>query len=899
MRRGASIRRLTALLAATALSAMALCSLAQADPSEYGIEFLKAAQSTSQAGAHADLTISFGLNTEASGKLPATTNEVTFELPPGLADYPAATVQCTTAQLMSTDPEDPSNATGCPQDAQIGVAEAQVFKNGQLVTVTEPLFNMDPPQDGSALARVGFIANIFPIVIDVGLRSESDYGAEVKALGTSSLAPLLSAKSTVWGVPAEESHDTQRVTPYEAPRGGVPETPNGKRSSGLPLAPFLANPTRCGVARPVKLTVASYAEPDRQVSAETSLAPISGCGKLHFEPSLSLTPSSHQAALPTGLDAESTFGQDETPKGNATSAVRAARVILPPQLSVAAGQANGLEGCSEAQVGFGSREAAHCPEAAKIGTAEVLTPALTRPLHGAVYVRQPTPGELIGIWLVVDEQGLHLKLRGKVHTDPNTGQITTVFEEGTPQSEGLPQAPVSRFSLVFFGGPGAPIAAPRHCGTYFAHYEFTPWSGGKAVSGEAPISFEEGCDTGGFSPKLSGGSTEPLAGAYATFLSELSRESGEQEFDSFDLTLPPGLVAKLAGVGLCEGQGATSGDCPPSSQIGTVTAAAGPGSAPLWIPQPGKEPTAVYLSGPYQGAPYSAIAKIPAQAGPFDLGDVITRAALHIDPESARVTAKSDPLPRYLEGIPTSVRRAIISVDRPGFSLNPTDCSPEQISALVRSTEGASASPSAPFGVSGCRGLPFKPSFSFKLKGKQTKRGGHPALQTVIKARLGDANIVKAKVALPHSEFLDQAHFKTICTRVQFAAQQCPAGSIYGHVTATSPLLDYPLEGPLYLRSSSHPLPDPVVVLKGPGPTPLEVNAVGQVDSVNGGLRVTFNNLPDAPLSKVVVKMAGGQKGLFVNSRDVCASPAKVKVDLIAHSGKRLGLHPPLVAQCG
>ena len=899
MRTRSSVRRLV-VIAAIGLVATALPAVTKADPSEYGIESFSAVQSSSQAGDHPDLTVSFALKLEkGTQKLPATTHEAIVELPPGLADYPGAVEQCTTAQLMSTDVEDPSNATGCPQDSQVGVAEAQLFKNGNLLAVSEPLFSMTPLQDGSAVARFGFMGDLFPVILDVSLRSEGDYGAEVKALGISSLVPLLSAKTTVWGVPADESHDTRRDTPYEAGHnGGVPETPDGKRRSGLPRAPFLASPTRCGVARPLTLTVASYAEPERRVSAETSLPPLSGCGKLDFEPRLSLAPTSHVAAEPTGLDAETTLRQDESPNGDATSTLRAARVILPPELTVADGAANGLAACSETQVGLGTRESAHCPEAAKIGAVEIDTPVLTHPLHGAVYQRMPTPGDLIGLWLVVDEQGVHLKLRGKVHTDPGTGQITTVFDEGTPQTEGIPQAPVSRFSLEFFGGARAPIAAPRHCGTYYAHYEFIPWSGGATDSGEAPVSFGEGCGTGGFSPKLGGGSTEPLAGAYTTFLSELRRESGEQELSSFDLTLPTGLTAKLAGVELCEGAAAASGDCPPGSQIGIVAAAAGPGPSPLWIPEPGKEPTAIYLSGPYKGAPYGVVAKVPAQAGPFDLGDVITRAGLYVNPVSAQVTARIDPLPRLLEGIPISLRRVDTIVNRQNFVLNPTDCSRKQLAARVSSTEGALANVSSPFGVGGCRGLGFKPSLSFELQGKKTNRGAHPALRALLKTRPGDANIASLQASLPHSEFLDQAHIRTICTRIQFAAQQCPARSIYGHVTAFSPLLDFPLEGPVYLRSSSHELPDLVAVVRGPGTHPIEFNAIGRIDSVNGGIRTTFEAFPDAPISKAIVEMQGGKKGLLVNSRDVCRSPKRAKVALKAHSGKRRTLHPLLAAGC-
>jgi hypothetical protein len=892
----------TGLLATVALLIAALfAGTAKADPSEYGIASLSASQSTSQAGAHPDLTISFALKTETgTGTLPATTEKVVLQLPPGLAAYPGAASRCTTERLMSTDVLDPSNATGCPQDAQVGIAEAQLFNEiGNLVVLTEPLYSMTPPTNGKTVARFGFIGDVYPIVIDVSLRSEGDYGAEVTAASSASLIPLLGAETTVWGVPADPSHDVQRITAHEALyKGGAPDTPTGKRESGLAPAPFLSNPTRCGVARPLKLTVTSYAEPERPESAETSLPPISGCGKLEFEPELSLAPTSPEAAQPTGLDAETTLRQNETVGGDATSALRSARVVLPPELTVAAGAANGLAGCSEAQVGLGTREPAHCPDAAKVGVAEIDTPVLAHPLHGSVYQRQPTKGDLLGLWLVVDEQGLHLKLRGKVHADPKTGQITTIFDEGTPQSEGIPQGPVARFSLELFGGARAPIVA-RHCGTYSAHYEFTPWSGEATVTGAAPVTFDGNCDTSGFAPKLSGGSTEPLAGAFSTFATELSRESSEQEFSSFELTLPAGLSAKLAGVALCEGAAAQSGDCPAGSQVGRILAAAGPGPTPLWIPQPGKAPTQIYLSGPYKGAPYSIVAKVPAQAGPFDLGNVITRAALYIDPVTARATAVTDPLPRLLEGIPTSLREADVIVDRKNFMLNPTDCSAQQLKARVTSTEGAVATPTAPFGVGGCKGLPFKPSLSLHLKGKKTNRGGHPALRAVLRTRPGDANIGRIQAALPHSEFIDQAHFQTICTRVQFAAKQCPAGSVYGHVTATSPLLDFPLTGPVYLRSSSHELPDLVAVVRGPAAHPIEVNTAGRVDSVNGGIRTTFETFPDVPVSKAVLEMQGGKKGLFVNSRDICRFPAKAKVSFGGQNGKQLTLHPAMRADCG
>jgi len=537
-------------------------------------------------------------------------------------------------------------------------------------------------------------------------------------------------------------------------------------------------------------------------------------------------------------------------------------------------------------VGYKTRASAHCPDAAKIGTAEIDVPALPRVLHGSIYQRTPEPGHLFRIWLVSDELGLHLKVSGDIHLDPSSGQITSLFLDN-------PQAPVRSFELHFKSGPRAPLATPGSCGVYQSHYELAPWSGAPAVLGESPMTIDQGCDTGGFSPQLSAGTADPTAGAYSPFVLTLHRQSGEQNVASLDVSMPPGLLAKLAGVAVCGEAGAMVGDCPAASQVGATAVASGPGSSPLWIPQPGKDPTAVYLSGPYKGAPYSLTVKVPAQAGPFDLGTVITRAGIYVDPETTEVTVKSDPLPQILEGVPITYRTIHVEVNRPSFTLNPTSCAPMSVRARVASVAGVVANPSSPFRVGSCASLPFKPRLSLLLKGS-TKRSAHPALRAELRAAAGDANIAKAVVGLPHSEFLAQEHIRTICTRVQFAASTCPAGSVYGHARAISPLLDQPLEGPVYLRSSSNLLPDLVADLRGA----IHVVLVGRIDSVNGGIRTSFDMVPDAPVSKFVLSMEGGKKGLLVNSRNLCASVDRASVSLVAQSGKAIRQRPTLRASC-
>ena len=330
---------------------------------------------------------------------------------------------------------------------------------------------------------------------------------------------------------------------------------------------------------------------------------------------------------------------------------------------------------------------------------------------------------------------------------------------------------------------------------------------------------------------------------------------------------------------------------PQASQIGISNAGAGVGPALTYVQ--GK----VYLAGPYKGGPFSLVVITPAQAGPFDLGTVVVRSALQVDPETAQVTVRSDPLPQILEGVPLDVRDIRVYVDRPEFILNPTNCEPMSVRATVTSVQGDVAHPSTRFQVADCARLGFKPKLSLKLKGG-TKRSGNPALKAVLTQKPGQANTAKAIVTLPHSEFLEQAHIRTICTRVQFAAKQCPPGSIYGHATAITPLLDGPLSGPVYLRSSDHQLPDLVVALKGPESAPIEIDLVGRIDSVRGGIRSTFSSVPDAPVSKFTLEMQGGKKGLIVNSRNLCSSTSRAQVNLTGQNGKFRHLRPVVRPDC-
>lgn len=410
-----------------------------------------------------------------------------------------------------------------------------------------------------------------------------------------------------------------------------------------------------------------------------------------------------------------------------------------------------------------------------------------------------------------------------------------------------------------------------------------------------------GCSKGGFAPGLSAGSRTSSAGKFSPFIFTLTRADGEANPQTLAVHLPQGLLAKLGGVPLCPAAATTTGNCPLASRIGSLTVATGVGGAPLWIPQPGKARTASYLAGPYKGAPYSIVSVVPAQAGPFDLGTVVNRAAIDIDPETALVTIKADPLPQILEGVPLMYRTIHVDVDRPKFTLNPTSCARKSIKATVTASNGLLARPSNAFQATNCAKLRYKPKLKLRFKGSTT-RGGHPAVNAVFTQPGGQANTKSVNVTLPASEMIDQAHLSNPCTRVQFNAGECPKKSVLGYASAVTPLLSKPLRGRIYFRSNGdeRDLPDIVADLHGP----IRIILVGYVDAVKqrgsetSRLRVRFARVPDAPVRRFAMNFFGGKRGLLVHNRELCLSRRRAKIQLQAHSGSKRSINSVIATDC-
>jgi hypothetical protein len=871
------------------LVATGTTSATAAEFEKFGFQTATAQLSTHEAGAHADFTTTLIPKTNPNSPTVegqhfpyAAIRDVLVDLPSGLIGNINAVDQCSNLQFAIAA----TGVEGCPLSSQVGISELRLLGSSPGIYAKSPIYELETTNPDT-VARLGFMVLSAPVFINVHLRSDADYGLTATIENIAASAAILEAKTTLWGVPADASHNNLRLTAQETLEVKQESPP---RSAGHAPKPFLSNPTSCGGGLDVAFSADSYAEPGRFVHQTASLGQIEGCQGLEFAPSLSVTPTNQEAASPTGADARLDIPQNEDPDGRSTSQLRDAVIKLPQGLTISPGAADGLAACSEAEVGYrvSPPPPAHCREASKIADVTIDSPSLTRPINGAVYQRTPEPGHLFRAWLVADELGVHVKVPGEFQLDTKSGQITSLFLE-------TPQVPVRSFELHFKGGDRGVLSTPRSCGSYQTEYDLTPWSGQGDATGTTPMTIDGNCATGGFAPHLKAGTLNPVGGAFSSLFLSLTQASGEQNLSRLQVSMPPGLLAKLKGVGLCPEAVAASGSCPQDSRVGHVTVATGEGPTPLWIPQPGKEPTAAYLAGPYEGAPYSLVVTVPAEAGPFDLGDVVVRVALQIDPTTTQVTAASDPLPQIIEGVPVTYRDIRIEVDRSNFIVNPTSCDPMAISGSASSIEGASATLGSRFQLTGCSALGFKPKLKLALRGK-TRRAADPALSASLTMPPEGANIAWTRVWLPKSLQIDNAHINNPCTRVQFNANACPRKSILGKATATSPLLDQPLSGPVYFRSNGgeRELPDIVADLHGA----IHVVLVGYIDAKNERIRTTFAQVPDAPVSHFQINLFGGKRGLLQANRNLCASPNTALLQFNGQNGKTADSRSAMKVPC-
>lgn len=891
----------TAIAVACALLALA----APAANAAFGIESFDGevvnqdGSAATRAGGHpyeAWTAIDFNTTTDENGSpLPdGSFRTIETMLPPGLVGNPNATPKCSLAEFYAGEALEQGE---CSDGTAIGVS---VLRSTLYGTLYAPVYNLETGPDQAA--RFGFHLLSATVILNASVRTGGDYGLNIRIPNISQGMPISGTTLRLWGVPADPSHDAER--------GGCLFSfgPSGNSCpSGAPVRAFLTNPTSCVGPVTTSMRANSWQQPavwDEAsfLSHDSEGTPVgaSGCEQLPFEPSLDVSVQPGRAGSPASLDVHIQIPQHEAYDELATAHLKKAVVRLPEGVTVNAAAASGLRACTANEVGIDNGEPVRCPDSAKVGTAEIVSPLIDAPLQGSIYLAKQGEnpfGGLLAVYLVAEAKGTLVKLPGRIDLDGASGQVTATFDNG-------PQLPFSDLKLSFFGGDRAVLAAPDACGTYTVSGRIEPWSGAPAVPVSDAFTIAAGPNGGACAeprhePGFATGATNPVAGRFSPFVLNLSRGDGSPALTGLRAKLPAGLLAKLAGIPYCpdaalagipRGEGSAAAQlaapsCPAQSRVGSVAVTAGAGNSPFYL-----DTGQVYLAGPHKGAPLSFAIVVPALAGPFDLGNVVVRTALSVDPATARIEAVTDPIPTILAGVPLDLREIRMKLDREQFTLNPTSCDPTSIDGTVAGAAAASAPVSSRFQLAGCAGLGFKPRLALELTGR-TKRGAHPKLRAVLRPRPNQANLAKVVVTLPRSQFLEQSHIRTVCTRVQFAAGSCPAGSIYGTAVARTPLLDRPLRGPVYLRSGDHALPDLVAALHGQ----IDITLSGRIDSVGGRMRASFDVVPDAPLSRFALEMKGGRRGLLVNSRDLCDFPGRARASLRAQNGKARSTRAPLV----
>jgi hypothetical protein len=878
------------------------------------------------------------------GALP---KDVNVKLPPGLVGDTQALPRCKLAAFLTFTEAGNQGGDACPAEAAIGVATVDLNEpvTTGFITFVVPVFNLEPAFGEPA--RFGFYVPIahLPVLLDTSVRSGpgEDYGITISSLNTTQTAGLLATTVTLWGTPGDPRHGNSRgwgcLATARGNNGGFPCTPPAAVS---PPA-FQTLPTSCSGALGGGVSLSSWAAPSTFVDQllNPPLPTLKGCNQLPFGPTISAEPTSNAATSATGLNFDLEFHDEglSNPEGRAQSDVKKAVVTLPDGFTTNPSVAEGLKACPQAAFEASTTQAGTgCPEESKIGDIEIESPLVGQKLDGSLYIakqRENPYGNLLTIYLVArnPELGIVIKQALKVTPNPVTGQLTTEVDE-------IPQLPFSRFHLSFRSGQRAPLITPPACGAYAVGAALYPYSEpGTPLQRESGFQITQGpegqgCPPGGvpsFHPGLEAGTQNNAAGTYSPFYTHITRKDSEQEITHFSIKLPPGLSGKLAGVAKCSDAAIAAAksrehelggqeeldhpSCPASSEVGHTLVGTGVGNVLAYAP--GK----LYLAGPYHGSQLSIVSITAAKVGPFDLGTVVIREGLKVNPETAQVSvdaAGSDPIPHIVDGIPVHLRDIRIYVDRPSFTINPTSCAKMSTAATVLGSgldfaseaDDQPVTVTSPFQAADCASLSFKPKLALTLKGK-TRRGGLPKLTaTVTNPKQGAyANIAKTVVTLPPSEFLEQGHIGSSCTRVQFNAgagngAQCPKKSILGHARAITPLLDEPVEGLVYLRSNGgeRKLPDLVAALHSED---IDINLVGFISSLHkkgsevSQIRNTFAAVPDAPVSKFTLELFGGKKGLLVNSTNICKGTHKAISEFTGQNGKHYDTEPAVKAQCG
>ena len=820
--------------------------------------------------------------------------DLAVELPPGVAGNQFALAQCASLSLSAGE---------CAGSSQVGSLQLSVSGTAGVTGIA--MFNLKP--DNGRTNELGFWTLGMAVHMPTTVRTSSDYGlTNITPNIPTAAGEIDGVESNIWGVPADSSHDHERVLIGNRVESGGNNGGGSGHPSALAPAAFFTMPSQCGVPLVFRIAVDSWGHPGRKlpdgspdlsdpnwkVTTVTS-PPMTGCeGLQSFAPKVTVAPATTYADTPSGTTVEASASQGEgltNPDTLAVPTIKNTKVTLPEGLVTNPGQANGLGACQFSEDGVGTTGPPSCPADSKVGTDEIETPLLPEKLEGNVYVLQSNPPHL-QLLIAASGDGVNVKLVNDVSLNEATGQLTATLTE-------TPSYPITHFRLIFSGGAQAALMTPPSCGVYATMADFTPYSSPFTPDFLSADAF--GIDAGPsgspcasplpFKPSMIAGSTTDQAGGYTNFSLLLSRGDGEQRIQGLQFKTPPGLLGTLATVPLCQEPQAAAGTCSAQSQIGHTVVGAGAGPDPLYIPEPGQPSAPIYLTGPYKGAPFGLSIVVPVIAGPFNLGTVVVRAAISVDPHTAQLTISTDALPQILDGIPTDLRQIDAVIDRPEFMFNPTNCDPSSFSGFAQSAEGALAAISSHAQVGSCQSLKFMPKFTAQTSGKTSKANGASLTLKLTRASgpaSGQANFASAKIDLPRQLPSRLTTLQKACVAHVFEANPaaCPAASLVGHVRVRTPLLPVPLEGPAYFVShGGEAFPSVIFVLQGDNVV-LDVVSTTFI-SHSGITSATLKTVPDAPFTSFELVFPEGKYSALAANGSLCKSKLAMPTEFVAQNG--------------
>jgi hypothetical protein len=877
-----------------------------------------------QAGSHPyEMTTAVAFNELADGQLAGgEQRNLEVELPPGFSGEPNSAPRCTREQLT---------AEACPAETQIGEESplfAQQGGGGAVGGGDLPVYNMVPPP--GIVDQFATIILGKAVFFDTAPRGYGRYDLVTRVDDIAGGAGLDGSILRLWGVASESSHDRGRFTTGPSPEDK--ECQLHGCSSAAPARPFLSLPTSCEGPQPFRIFgVGTWEDEGARAEAEVvshNLEDVetgfTGCAKLSFYPSLTTSLETGAADSPAGLGVNVTFPQEalrvpgrliEAPPKNTT-------VTLPEGLVINPGQAAGLQACTATEAKLKEEGAPECPEGSRVGGVKVRTPllegAFETELTGGVYVLAQSgggPGELpnlqshppaLQLLIAIEGDGIDLKLPANVQLNEATGQLTTTLTE-------TPALPFTSFELLFTGTQQAALASPAGCGTYTTTSDFTPWSTPFDADLFPSSSFQITAGPGGgpcpasplpFSPSLIAGATSDEAGAYTGFSLLLQRGDGQQRIEKLQLEMPRGLTGVIGAVPLCPEPQASAGECESASQIGNATVASGPGQDPLVIPQPGNPESPIYLTGPYDGAPFGLSIVTHVIGGPFDLEKgtrcdcIVTRAKIEIDPLTAQIIITTQPLPQILDGIPTDLRLVNSVIDREHFMLNPTDCNASSLTGTAWGTPppgiggpGASAPIESRFQVGSCQGLKFKPTFKVSTSAHSSRVRGASLRVTLAlpdEAGLGtEANVQKVKVSLPKQLPTPLKTLQKACPEKTFeeGPAHCPAASQVAQAKVSTPVLPGGLSGTAYFVShGGAKYPELIIVLEGENGVTVQVH--GETFISKAGVTTgTFSTAPDVPFTNFELTFPQRQYPAFTATGNLCKEALKMPTEIVGQNG--------------